>query len=185
MQDGWMVPKTKDVARTGWDSTEEGVPGLLREHRGAVLAATLRATGDRELAEEVVQETFLRAWRNPQAFRRSGASPRGWLLTVARHVLSDRWRARARRRMAEVAASGRELQDESAFDRALEAEVVRSAMARLSPEHREVLVQCVWEQRTVAEAAWAIGVPPGTVKSRTYYALRSLRLILDEMGYEP
>ncbi len=158
---------------------------LVREHRRAVMAAALRATGDPALAEEIVQETFLRAWRNPQAFRGPDSSPRGWLLTVARHVLSDRWRQRARRRAAEAAASEGGGFDESAFDRALEAQVVRAAMARLSPDHREVLLQCVWGQRTVAEAARALGIPAGTVKSRTYYALRSLRLILDEMGYEP
>ena len=185
MQDGLMVPRGAESPAVAWESGEEGVRVLVREHRSAVMAVALRATGDLALAEDVVQETFLRAWRNPQAFRGPGTSPRGWLLTVARHVLTDRWRQRSRRRAAEVAATGDGLLDESAFDQALEAQVVREAMARLSREHREVLVQCVWAQHTVAEAAQALGIPPGTVKSRTYYALRSLRLILEEMGYEP
>ena len=179
-----MAGATGDFLAVPWDTSKADVPGLVREHRQAVLAVALRATGDRELAEEIVQETFLRACRNPQAFTASGSSPRGWLLTVARHVMSDRWRARARRRRAEMAASSPELTEESAFEEALEAAVVREAMGRLSPEHRQVLVECVWRQRTVAEAARLLGIPEGTVKSRTYYALRCLRLILDEMGYE-
>ncbi len=166
------------------DSDEVKVQGLVREHRSAVMAAALRATGDHQVAEEIVQETFLRAWRNPQAFVGSQASPRGWLLTVTRHLLADRWRARVRRRSAEAAACSPDIHEEPGFDGALEAELIRTAMGRLSKEHREVLVQCVWLQRTVSEAATALGIPTGTVKSRTYYALRSLRLILEEMGYE-
>ncbi len=161
----------------------ELVGRLVREHHQAVLATALRATGDRQAAEEITQETFLRAWRHPQAFRSPDSSPRGWLLTVARRIGADRWRARGRRRMAEAAAASEVAHGESDLDLVLEAEVLRQALARLSPEHREVLLECVWRERSVAEAAAVLAVPEGTVKSRTYYALRSLRLILDEMGY--
>lgn len=161
----------------------ELVGRLVQEHHQAVLATALRATGDRQAAEEITQETFLRAWRHPQAFLSPDSSPRGWLLTVARRLGADRWRARARRHMAEAAAASEDAGGESDLDLVLEAEVLRQALARLSPEHREVLMECVWRERSVAEAAIALAVPEGTVKSRTYYALRSLRLILDEMGY--
>jgi RNA polymerase sigma-70 factor (ECF subfamily) len=67
-------------------------------------------------------------------------------------------------------------------DRAVEAWTVAEALARLSQPHREVLVECFYRGRSVNEAAARLGVPPGTVKSRTHYALRSLRLVLEEMG---
>ena len=67
-------------------------------------------------------------------------------------------------------------------DRAVEAWTVAEALGRLVPAHREVLVECFYGGRSVAEAAERLGVPPGTVKSRTHYALRSLRLVLEEMG---
>lgn len=67
-------------------------------------------------------------------------------------------------------------------DRTVEAWLIAEALGRLSPVHREVLIECFYQGRSVAEAASRLGVPPGTVKSRTHYALRSLRLVLEEMG---
>ena len=67
-------------------------------------------------------------------------------------------------------------------DRAVEGWLVAEALRRLTPAHREVLVECFYRGRSVTEAAALLGVPPGTVKSRTHYALRSLRLVLEEMG---
>jgi RNA polymerase sigma-70 factor (ECF subfamily) len=69
-----------------------------------------------------------------------------------------------------------------AADRAVEAWTVAEALGRLSPGHRDVLVECFYQGRSVAETAARLGVPPGTVTSRTHYALRSLRMVLDEMG---
>ena len=60
--------------------------------------------------------------------------------------------------------------------------MVAEAVTRLSPEHRAVLVECYYRGQPVAEAARRLGVPEGTVKSRTHYALRALRLALQEMG---
>jgi RNA polymerase sigma-70 factor (ECF subfamily) len=59
---------------------------------------------------------------------------------------------------------------------------IAEALGRLSMPHREVLVECFYRGRSVAEAAAVLGIPPGTVKSRTHYAVRALRLVLDEMG---
>ncbi len=67
-------------------------------------------------------------------------------------------------------------------DRAVEAWTIAEALARLSDPHREVLVECFYRGRSVAEAAAVLGIPPGTVKSRTHYAVRALRLVLEEMG---
>ncbi|HVD04216.1 MAG TPA: sigma-70 family RNA polymerase sigma factor [Candidatus Dormibacteraeota bacterium] len=165
-------------------SDEELLSGLVRDHGRAVMTTAMRSTGDLQAAQEVVQETFLRAWRHPQAFRRADSAPRAWLLTVARRLIADQWRSQTRRRQAELAAST-EGPEVDHFDRVLKLAVVEQAVARLSSEHREVLIQCIWMDRSVSEVAAALDIPPGTVKSRAFYAIRSLRLILEELGYVP
>ncbi|MEV0732050.1 sigma-70 family RNA polymerase sigma factor [Polymorphospora sp. NPDC050346] len=157
---------------------------LHDEHADALLAHALRLTsGDRQRAEDLVQETLLRAWRHPEALDPSRGPVRGWLFTTARNLAIDAWRRRTARGGEVVTDDVPEpppTVDEA--DRAVEAWTVAEALARLSPAHREVLVECFYEGRSVNEAAARLGIPPGTVKSRTHYALRSLRLVLEEMG---
>jgi RNA polymerase sigma-70 factor (ECF subfamily) len=144
------------------------------------------AAGDRQRAEDLVQETFLRAWRHPESVDPRRGSPRGWLFTTARNLAIDAWRRRGgryREVVADEVPEPRHPIDEA--DRAVEAWLVAEALGRLSPAHREVLVECFYRGRSVSEAAADLGVPPGTVKSRTHYALRSLRLVLTEMGVTP
>lgn len=155
---------------------------LYDEHAGPLYAFCLRWTGDAQRAEDVVQEVFLRAWRNLSHVDLQTRSVRPWLLAVARNVMTDLHRAQQSRPqlvddgvLAQVPAS-----DE--LDRAVESWQVAAALQRLSAEHREVLVHAHWMGRSVAETAAALGIPPGTVKSRTYYALRALRLVLEETG---
>jgi RNA polymerase sigma-70 factor, ECF subfamily len=160
---------------------------LHEEHGGALFAYALRlAAGDRQRAEDLVQETFLRAWRHPESVDPRRGSPRAWLFTTARNLAIDAWRrrgARYREVVADVLPEPRQPIDEA--DRAVEAWLLAEALTRLSPAHREVLVECFYRGRSVSEAAADLGVPPGTVKSRTHYALRSLRLVLAEMGVTP
>jgi RNA polymerase sigma-70 factor, ECF subfamily len=137
--------------------------------------------GDRARAEDVVQETLLRAWRTPRILEAGADARQAWLFTVARHLVIDEWRS-SRSRL-EVATG--ELPEPGARDEtddALQTWLVAEALQRLSPDHRRVLVECYFLGRSVADAAEQIGVPPGTVKSRTHYALRALRLALQEMG---
>jgi RNA polymerase sigma-70 factor (ECF subfamily) len=164
------------------DADAELVRLLYAEHAGAVYAFCVRWTGDAQRAEDVVQEVFLRAWRNLSTVDLQTRPVRPWLLAVARNLLTDLHRARGSRpqlvddaRLAQVPAP-----DE--LDRAVESWQVAAALQRLSPEHREVLVHSHWMGRSVGEIAALLGVPPGTVKSRTYYALRALRLALEETG---
>ncbi|GAB1694219.1 sigma-70 family RNA polymerase sigma factor [Krasilnikovia sp. M28-CT-15] len=151
------------------------IRALYEEHGGALLAYAIRLTGDRAAAEDIVQETLLRAWRHPEALTNSKGSVRGWLLTVARNIATDRFRARSRR-PTEVAESPTTVpvRDDHA-DEVVDSIVVLDALEQLSPEHREVLHAIYFKGHTVAEAADALGVPPGTIKSRTYYALRRMR----------
>ena len=102
---------------------------------------------------------------------------------TARHLAIDAWRRRSAR-LGEVVTDTlpEPLPEVDEADRAVEAWTVAEALGRLSETHREVLVECFYQGRSVAEASARLGVPPGTVKSRTHYALRSLRMVLDEMG---
>lgn len=159
------------------------VRALYDEHAGPVFAYVLRLTGgDRQRAEDVVQETMLRAWRHPEAAHPLKGSLRPWLLTVARNIVIDHARARRSRphEVGDQALRSASVNDD--VDSVLLAQDVSGALASLTAQHREVLVQTYYLGRSVAEAAGALGVPPGTVKSRTYYALRALRLALEERG---
>ena len=157
---------------------------LHAEHAQALWGFALRLTsGDRAHAEDIVQETLLRAWRSPRVLEAGSSSTRAWLFTVARHLVIDEWRS-GRSRREVLAAEPPEPRGTAASgtDDVLEAWLVADALARLSVEHRQVILLCYFGGRSVAEAAQTLGIPPGTVKSRTHYALRSLRLVLEEMG---
>lgn len=156
---------------------------LYEEHAGPLYAFCLRWTGDAQRAEDVVQEVFLRAWRNLSRVDLASQPARPWLLAVARNILTDLHRAqRSRPVTTDDDAALAAVPGADELDRAVESWQVAAALQRLTPEHREVLVHAHWMGRSVAETAAALGIPPGTVKSRTYYAVRALRLALEEMG---
>jgi RNA polymerase sigma-70 factor (ECF subfamily) len=159
---------------------------LFREHGGAMLAYAYRLIGDRAAAEDLVQEALVRAWQHPDALVNGRGSVRGWLLTVVRNLVTDRARARASRPQ-EVA--GPPVEAAVAHDHAdgvVDSLVVGAALGRLSAEHREVLEQIYLLGATAGEAASTLGIPLGTVKSRSFHALRALRALLPglEAGLE-
>ncbi len=155
---------------------------LHDEHAHALWSYAVHLTGgDRARAEDVVQETMLRAWRHPQVLDQSQGSARAWLFTVARRIVIDDWRT-SRSRHEVVTAEPPEQQVADATEKSADAAVVTAALRQLSLEHRQVVLECYYRGSSVAEAARRLGVPEGTVKSRAHYALRALRLALDEMG---
>jgi RNA polymerase sigma-70 factor, ECF subfamily len=161
-------------------SDEALIRTLYQEHGRSLLAYVTRLTGDRAAAEDVVQETLIRAWKHASAMLNEKGSVRGWLLTVARNIVTDRVRARAAR-PTEVAESPTTPPIEvDHAEGVVNTMTVMGALDRVSPEHKEILVELYYRGRTVNEAAEALGLPPGTVKSRSYYALRAMRAVLDE-----
>jgi RNA polymerase sigma-70 factor, ECF subfamily len=156
---------------------------LHDEHAAALWRHCLRLTGwDRAAAEDLVQETMLRAWRHPSVLANPSPAVRAWLYTVSRNILVDQWRSRRSRNELSVAEVPERDDADDRTDELLQSWVVAEAVTKLSPEHRAVLRECYYRGRSVAEAARRLGIPEGTVKSRTHYALRALRLALEEMG---
>ena len=163
---------------------EAYIRALYAEHGGALLRYALHLTGgDKQRAEDLVQETVVRAWRHPEALVDRPARP--WLFAVARNLAVDAYRAR-QSRPPEVGQGALELvptADDA--DRALESWAVAEALAALRPDHRRVLIETYYKGCSVAEAAATLGIPAGTVKSRTFYALKALKLALEERGLAP
>jgi RNA polymerase sigma-70 factor, ECF subfamily len=151
------------------------IRSLYEEHGRSLLAYATRLTGDRAAAEDVVQETLVRAWKHPESLTNGKGSVRGWLLTVARNIITDRARRRAARPPEVAGHEDVPATQEDHADAVADSVTFHEALGRLSPEHREVLTEIYYRGATVNEAAQALGVPPGTVKSRTYHALRALR----------
>ena len=156
---------------------------LHDEHGAALWAYCLRLTGqDRMRAEDVVQETLLRAWRNRERLDESRGSVRAWLFTVARNIVIDEWRTRRAQSELPVADVPEKHEPADQTDQLLLSWIVAEAVTSLSPDHRAVLLECYYRGASVAQAAHRLGIPEGTVKSRTHYALRALRMALQEMG---
>lgn len=182
-----------DVAGTGnagatdprrISSDEELVRALYAEHATPLLRYAVHLmSGDRQRAEDIVQETLLRAWQHPEAI--AGRPARPWLFAVARNLAIDAYRARQSRppEVGEAALEVLPVPDEA--ERALESWAVADALAALRTEHKRVLLETYYRGKSVAETAATLGVPAGTVKSRTFYALRALRLALEERGLAP
>ncbi len=155
---------------------------LHDEHGPSLWRYALSLTsGDAAQAQDVVQETLLRAWRNPQAFEPERGSPRAWLYAVAKRIVIDDYRS-ARSRHESLTNHLPEPRSEDPAAQVVDRELMREALSRLTPEHREVLRQCYYRGQSVAQAAETLSISPGTVKSRTHYAMRALRAALEEMG---
>jgi len=153
---------------------------LHREHAAALWGYVLRLTGDRARAEDVVQETMLRAWRYAISDDATG-SARAWLFTVARNLVVDEARS-ARARHEVVSGEVPEQAEADRADRLLDSLLVTDALRSLSADHRAVVVRAYFGRLTAAEIGEELGIPAGTVKSRLHYGLRALRLALEERG---
>lgn len=157
---------------------------VYEAHAPELLRFATRALGDAGLAEDVVQEAFVRAWRASSRYDPQRASQRTWLFAILRNAVIDAARAR---RSRPPLATGDEpdggLPDVDAFDAVLVAWQVEAALATLAADQRHALVEVHWRGRPYAEVAAEIGVPEGTMKSRVYYGLRAMRDVLEAGGW--
>jgi RNA polymerase sigma-70 factor (ECF subfamily) len=161
------------------DGDELLIRSVYAEHGRAMRAYANRLLGDPAAAEDIVQEALVRVWRHPEVVHNGKGSLRGWLLTVVRNLIIDQVRARAARprEVAELPSDAQPPQRDHA-ETVSNSVTLAAAMAELSPDHRSVINQLYFEERNLREAAAALGVPAGTVKSRSYYAVNALREVL-------
>ena len=155
---------------------------LFDEHAAALWRYAMRLTGDRARAEDVVQETLLRAWQHPGVMDDTDRSARAWLFTVARNMIIDERRsARFRNEVAPLEAAPEDT-GPNEVDSALDRLLIGDAMAQLSADHRAVIRRSYYLGWSTAQIAADLDIAEGTVKSRLHYAIRALRLTLQEMG---
>lgn len=177
--------------RSGWVGVAGGeddaiITALYRVYRAPLMAFVLRlAGGDRQHAEDIVQETMVRAWREAGRLDLSGPSLMPWLSAVARRIVIDEHR----RKRSRPAESGEHAPldrpvDDSAADTVLRV-AVADALRQLTSSHRQAISETILRDQTATQAAVALGIPVGTVKSRVHYALRVLEVVLAERGLGP
>ena len=168
------------------DDSEQSLRALYRTYGGELYGFAVNCLGDRGLAEELVQEVFTRVWRNADKFDPDRATFRTWLYGIARNAVIDFNRRRSARPQLAVHEGDA---DPEALNDSIEQSVLRwqvaAALERLTPEHREVVRLAHFQGLTLREVSERTGLPLGTVKSRASYALRGLRLALEEMGVQP
>jgi RNA polymerase sigma-70 factor, ECF subfamily len=152
---------------------------LYRRHAEALHVYVERFCTDRTSADDVVQETFIRAWRHLPRLSADDRPIRPWLYRVARNLLIDADRA-ARARPVVQALQDEDADTDSALDQVLDRELVSVALQHLSPAHRTVLVETFYNGGSLEAFARELGIPHGTARSRMHYALRALRRQLDE-----
>lgn len=158
------------------DGDQEAVAEMYTRYGRAVFTVAFGSLGDRDLAEEAVQQTFLQAWRAAERFELE-RDPAPWLYSIARRVAVDLYRRERRHETVdwdepEVAVLS------PSFEGTWEAWEVRTALDKLSPEEREVLCATHYLGLTHEETAERLGVPVGTVKSRSYRAHRRMAALL-------
>src|SRR5712691_9003302 len=155
-------------------ATDEGVRAVYAAHGPELYRFAVRSLGDRGLAEEAVQETFVRAWQAADRFDDALGSLRTWLFAIVRNVIIDLSRARAvRPRIAAESEPPNVIVLDDEIDEVLIAWQVEEALQKLSDEHRDALVEVHYKGRPYGDVASDRGVPIGTMKSRVYYALKA------------
>ena len=153
---------------------------LYDRHAVALRGYAERFCPDRASADDVVQETFIRAWRHLPKLTADDRPIRPWLFRVARNLLIDADRAARSRPVIVEAPPDEDAGTDSGLQQVLDRELVFAALQHLSPAHRTVLVKTFYNGGSLAAVANELGIPQGTARSRLHYALRALRQQLPE-----
>ena len=178
-----MATDAQLIERLRTDATGEALRELYRAYSGELFGFSYNALGERGAAEELVQEVFTRAWRHAERY---DPEPRQRAdLALPDRPPRDHRRAPARGRAPRAAAARAGAEPEplgESVEQAMLGWQVAMALERLSPDHRQMIRLAHLQGLTMREIAEHTDLPVGTVKSRTWYALRALRLVLEEMG---
>jgi RNA polymerase sigma-70 factor, ECF subfamily len=174
-----MATDAQLIERLSTDDSGDALRALYRTYSGELFGFAVNALGERGAAEDLVQEVFTRAWRHAERYDPARASVRTWLYQIARHAIID---ARRRASVRPCLALHEPGPGTEPLEQAMLGGQVATALERLSPDHRQMIRLAHLQGLTMREIAERCNLPVGTVKSRTWYALRALRLVLEEMG---
>jgi RNA polymerase sigma-70 factor (ECF subfamily) len=155
---------------------------LYSSHAGALHRYVERFCPDRTGADDIVQETFIRAWRHLPQLSADGRPVRPWLFRVARNLLTDADRAARSRPVTASVQPAEAVGDDRELDQILDRQLIVGALQNLSPAHRTVLVETFYRGGTTVTLARQLGIPRGTARSRLHYALQALRQQLQAHG---
>jgi RNA polymerase sigma-70 factor (ECF subfamily) len=171
------------VDRLPDDRSGDSLRRLYRRYADELYGFVHQALGDRGATEEVVQDVFTSVWRHAETYDQQRGTFRTWMYRIARNAVIDRRRRSSVRpglsKGADDPASEPVGLDESIEQIALRWQLA-AALERLTPQHREVVRLAHYEGMTMRQIAESKDLPIGTVKSRTWYAMQSLRLALEE-----
>jgi RNA polymerase sigma-70 factor (ECF subfamily) len=162
---------------------EAGLREAFLAHGGELFGFARRSLSSTESAEDAVQETFSRAWRSRSRFDPTLGSLRTWLFAIERRVILDISAKRTKSETFPLDERSQPASDDH-VERAMLGWQIETALARLDPEHRLVVIELYFNGRSGREVAELFGVPEGTVRSRAFYALRMLRILLEESGWD-
>jgi len=160
--------------------TDAAIRRLYAHHAQALHGYVRQFCPDQASADDIVQETFIRAWRHLPSLCADGRPIRPWLFRVARNLLTDADRAARSRPVTVPASSAEDPGDESGLGQVLDRHLLSNALQRLSPAHQAVLVETFYRGGTTAVVAHQLGIPHGTARSRLHYALGALRAHLQD-----
>jgi len=173
-------------SRTPSFAREEGVREAYAAHGAELYRFALRGLGDAATAQDAVQETFLRAWRARDRYDPQIAGLRVWLFGIARNVVIDLHRAHGARpwlrsladhqTLAEAPVTG---QDE--WEGLMHRWLVEEALRRIGEDHRRALEQTYLADRPYDEVAVELGIPVSTLRSRVFYGLKAMRIVMEEL----
>ena len=169
-----------DTSSDGLGGDPDAVIRLLYSHYAKALHGYVEQfCPDRASADDIVQETFIRAWRHLPQLSADDRPIRPWLFRVARNLLIDANRA-ARARPMTMPESAGEVGTDAGLEEILDRELVSAALQHLSAAHQSVLVETFYRGGTMATVARELGIPHGTARSRLHYALDAMRKQLEE-----
>lgn len=157
---------------------------LIDRYGGPLFGYGLRILGDRGMAEDLVQETFVRLWRGAAGFDPGRGSARTWIYSIARNSAIDMKRRRSARPLSVGHVEPDALGSEEPHAGLVEKLEVRAALGELSENHRRVLELAYDEGLTQSQIAERLEIPVGTVKTRTFHALAAMREDLAERGFD-
>lgn len=169
---------------------EDAVRAAYAAHGDEIYRLALRGLGDSGAAQDAVQETFLRAWRARDRYDATRASVRTWLYEIARNVVIDARRARTARPWLGDLADHQTLDRSSPpaeddWESLMRSFLVEEALRRIGADHRRALEETYLADRPYAEVAAELGVPESTLRSRVFYGLKALRVVMEEMEVTP